>query len=392
MKYFTQSLLVLLCLTVSLLNAQEDVQLTSKDSIVTSSWMLGLGYNVVDDSGDAFDKLFSVGSQWNALAYPSRINIGRYFKSGIGIEAIGSYNKYKVGKFIDGANNLEETNYLAVDTRLSYDLNKLIGETAWFDPYLGVGLGYTDANNEPRGTYNAVVGFRTWFSDQWGLDFSSSGKWAMGNDAATNHLQHAAGVVYRFGIEKGLSKKGAEKLAMIEALEKEKQRVQDSLAAANRAKEAAALAERLAKEREEAKLAAAEKAKVDAENKRKQGITDEIKALGYVYFELNSSFLDKKSKILLGKLADILNKNPDLELKITSHTDSRGASEYNNWLSERRVDRTKTYLVDLGISSKRLGSEAYGETSLLNECDDSTYCSEEKHQINRRSEFLITKY
>ena len=392
MKSFTLSILVLLCFTFNLLHAQEDLQLTSKDSIVVSSWMVGLGYNVVDDSGDVWGKLFDVDSQWNALAYPSRVSIGRYFKSGIGLEAIGSYNKYKVGKVIDGVTNLKESRYLAIDTRLTYDLNKLVGETGWFDPYLGVGLGYTDANNEPRGTYNAVVGFRTWFSDRWGLDLSSSGKWHMTNDQATNHLQHAAGVVYRFGIEKGLSKKGVEKLVMIEAFEKEKQRAQDSIEAANRAEEAAALAERLAKEKERAKLAAAEKAKIDAENERKQRIQDEINALGYVYFELNSSYLDKKSKNILNQLALILRNNPDLELKITSHTDSRGVSEYNDWLSERRVQRTTAYLHNLGINQSRLAEEAFGEKALLNECDDFTYCTEEKHQINRRSEFLITKY
>ena len=209
MKKITQTLLVLLCLAVHPVIAQEIPQLTSKDSIVQSSWMLGLGYNIVDDSGDVFNGLFDVNTQWNALAYPSRVSVGRYFKSGIGLEAIGSYNKYKVGKIIDGRVNSDETDYLALDARVSYDLNKIIGETAWFDPYVGVGLGYTDANATPRSTYNAVIGFRTWISDRWGLDFSSSGKWRTGNKG-TNHIQHSAGVVYQFGIEKGLSKKGVE--------------------------------------------------------------------------------------------------------------------------------------------------------------------------------------
>lgn len=392
MKNFGLKILVLLCSTFNLLHAQEDIQLTSKDSSVVSSWMVGLGYNVVDDSGDALGELIGIDDQWNALAYPSRVSIGRYFKSGIGLEAIGSYNKYKVGKIIDGVPNLEESEYLAIDSRLTYDLNKLVGETAWFDPYLGVGLGYTGANNEPRGTFNAVVGFRTWFSDKWGLDLSSSGKWHITNDQATNHLQHAAGVVYRFGIEKGLSKKGVEKLAMIETFENEKQRVQDSIEAANRAEAAAALAARLAKEKENAKLAAAEKAKIDTENKRRQRIQDEIYALGNVHFKFNSSYLDKKSKSILDKLAGILKNNPYLELKIAAHTDSRGSSDYNDWLSEKRVQRTTTYLLDLGINKNRLFPEAYGEKALLNECNDITYCTEEKHQINRRSEFLITKY
>lgn len=393
MKYAMLCMLVLAFLSHNTLFSQEEeLQLTAKDSIVQSSWMLGLGYNFVDDSGDMVNDLFSFDEQWNALAYPSRVSIGRYFKSGIGLEGIATYNKYKVGKFIDGATNLEETDYFGLDARLSYDLNKLIGETAWFDPYVGIGLGYTDINNRSRGTYNAVIGFRTWFSDRWGLDLSSSGKWALNTDDATNHLQHAAGVVYRFGIEKGLSKKGGEKLALIEALKAEKQRKQDSIAAADRAREAAALAERLAKQKEAARLAAAEKAKQDAENRRKQQIENEIEALGIVYFDLNSSYLDNRSQIILDDLATLLKKYEGVVLKVSSHTDSRGTSNYNDWLSIRRVKRTVDYLIKQGIAPKRLMSESYGEENLLNECDDNTYCPEEKHKINRRSEFKVVKY
>lgn len=391
MKKITQSLLVFLCLAFNPAIAQEIPHLTSKDSIVRSSWMFGLGYNIVDDSGDVFNGLFDVNSQWNALAYPSRVSVGRYFKSGIGVEAIGTYNKYKVGKIIDGVVNPEESDYFGIDARLTYDLNKIIGETAWFDPYLGVGAGYTDANNTPRSTYNAVVGFRTWFSDRWGLDFSSSGKWRTG-DKGTNHIQHAAGVVYQFGIEKGLSKKGAAKLALIEALAAEKERVNDSIAASEREKEALALAERLAKEKEAALLAAAEKAKLDAENKRKQDLQNKIDALGHVYFDLNSSYVNRRSQGILDALSVILNDNPELTLKVSSHTDSRGKSTYNKWLSERRVKRTVDYLITKGIADVRLKAEAYGEENLLNECDDNTYCTEDKHQVNRRSEFVITSF
>ncbi len=390
------SSLLLLILTVGVINfatGQENLQITAKDSIVQSSWIIGLGYNAIDDSGNVFDGLFNVSDEWNLLPYPSRISIGRYFKNGLGIEAIGSYNKYKEGKIIDGLVNTEDRDYLGLDARLTYDLNKIIGETGWFDPYVGVGLGYTDANDQPRGTYNAVLGFRTWFSDRWGLDLNSTGKWSMGNDVnVTNHLQHAAGVVYQFGIEKGLSKRGEEKLELLAAIEKEKQRQQDSINEVNRLKEERLLAERLKEEKERAALAAAEKEKVDAENKRKLDITNRINDLGYVYFDLNSSFLNKTSKNVLDSLVKIFDEIPTLKLKITSHTDSRGNSNYNDWLSQRRVDKTKEYLIASGIAPERLVAEAYGERKLLNECDDDTYCPEEKHRINRRSEFIILNY
>lgn len=392
MKKFTLLLTILsFFITKSHFGQTEDLILTSKDSIVQSSWIFGLGYNFVDDSGDVFDDLFSVSSQWNALPYPNRLSIGRYFKSGLGIEAIGTYNKYKAGKIIDRAINDSDKTYLAIDTRLSYDLNKLIGETAWFDPYIGAGVGYTDANNEPRGTYNAVIGFRTWFSDRFGFDLSSSGKWSMSNNAS-NHIQHAAGVVYRFGIEKELSKKGKEKLALLEALEKEKQRVNDSINAVKTAEDAAALAERLAQEKEKMRLVEIEKTKIDAENRREQELIARIDELGFVYFDLNSSYINKKSRGILDALALILEDNSALRLKVTSHTDSRGKSIYNKWLSERRVSRTVDYLITKGINGTRLTSEAFGEENLLNDCYDNKYCPEDEHQVNRRSEFIITDF
>ncbi|MDT7830184.1 OmpA family protein [Pricia sp. S334] len=370
-------------------DGEEELRLTAKDSIVEKAWTVGLGYNFVDDSGDMADELFAFKTQWNAVPYPTRFNFGRYFKSGIGIEGIATYNRYKEGKIVDNMPNPEEKSYFGLDARFTYDLNKIIGETAWFDPYLGVGLGYTEANNRPRGTYNGVIGFRTWFSDHWGLDLNSSGKWSMNTGDASNHLQHAAAVVYRFGIEKGLSNKGEEKLALIEALKAEKQRKQDSIAEVDRQREAAALAERLAKEKEAAQLAAAEKARKDAENRRKRQLESQIADLGMIYFKFDSSYLTDNSKTILDKIAAILNQNEDVTLQVGSHTDSRGASKYNEWLSSRRVERTVGYLIEQGISPGRLNGQGYGETQLQNECDDHTYCSEAKHRLNRRSEFTV---
>lgn len=391
MNKYSLIIAVVLFLNLKTTFGQEEIQLTSKDSLVQSSWIFGLGYNFVDDSGYTFDDLFAFNSQWNAVAFPSRLSVGRYFKNGIGVEAIATYNKYKEGKIIDQEINTSDKDYFAIDTRLSYDLNRLIGQTAWFDPYIGVGLGYTDANNEPRSTYNAVLGFRTWFSDRLGLDFSTSGKWRTDN-TGTNHIQHAVGLVYQIGIKKGLSRKGEAKLALLEALEKEKERVNDSITNSNAAKEAEVLAKQLATEKERARLAAIEKNKADKELERKREIEKIINDLGYVYFDLNSSFLNTKSKNILNRLSVLLEENQELELKVTSHTDSRGQSTYNKWLSQRRVDRTVAYLIEQGIASNRLIAEAFGEEELLNNCDDTIYCPEEKHQVNRRSEFIISKF
>ncbi|WP_235855399.1 OmpA family protein [Flagellimonas pelagia] len=375
-----------LCFMSSLF-AQEVEQLTKKDSIVQSYWLVTLGTNIVDDSGDEFGELFDLSEGWNMVPYPSRISVGRYFKNGLGLEAIGTYNKYKEGKIVDNVVNPEDIDYFGLDFRVSYDLNMILGETGFFDPYIGIGAGYTDANNQGRGTYNAVIGFRTWFSDHWGLDFSSTGKWAMSTENGTNHIQHAMGVAYRFEVEKGLSRKGEEKLALLQEMEKEQQKVRDSIAKAE--EEARLLAERLQGEKEAAELAAAEKAKKDAEDARRATLQSKINDLGNVYFKLNSSYLTTRDKELLDQLVAIMESEPNLNIKITAHTDSRGTKEYNQWLSERRAQRTVEYVVSKGISQDRINHEAFGETQLVNECGDGVYCTEEKHSKNRRSEFEV---
>ena len=63
--------------------AQEDLQLTKKDSMVVSSWMFGVGINIVDDAGSEFDDVLNAGDNWNMVPFTSRISIGKYFKNDI---------------------------------------------------------------------------------------------------------------------------------------------------------------------------------------------------------------------------------------------------------------------------------------------------------------------
>ena len=48
-------------------------------------------------------------------------------------------------------------------------------------------------------------------------------------------------------------------------------------------------------------------------------------------------------------------------------------------------------MVANGIEAERLTAQGFGEVELVNECADGVYCSEEDHQKNRRSEFIVTK-
>ena len=77
-------------------------------------------------------------------------------------------------------------------------------------------------------------------------------------------------------------------------------------------------------------------------------------------------------------------------IKIESHTDSRGGDRYNMKLSDRRAKSTRDYIISRGIDASRIESAiGYGETQLLNKCSNGVKCTEEEHQLNRRSYFYI---
>ena len=58
-------------------------------------------------------------------------------------------------------------------------------------------------------------------------------------------------------------------------------------------------------------------------------------------------------------------------------------------LSKKRAKASENYIKERITNPERVTSEGFGETELLNECDDGVNCSEEKHQSNRRTEFII---
>ncbi len=92
----------------------------------------------------------------------------------------------------------------------------------------------------------------------------------------------------------------------------------------------------------------------------------------------------------LDKIVAIMNQYPEMIVSIESFTDSRGDAAYNKILSLNRAKATKEYMVKKGIDANRIvGVKGMGEENLVNACDGSTKCSEEEHQLNRRTEFVI---
>jgi len=115
-----------------------------------------------------------------------------------------------------------------------------------------------------------------------------------------------------------------------------------------------------------------------------------------IYYDLDKSFIRPDAAIELDKLVSIMKQNPTLEIELSSHTDCRSSATYNQALSARRAKAAVNYVISKGINSVRLVSKGYGESKLMNNCPceptNTSTCSEEEHQQNRRTEVKVTKY
>ncbi len=104
-----------------------------------------------------------------------------------------------------------------------------------------------------------------------------------------------------------------------------------------------------------------------------------------ILFAFSKSDLGDSAKKNLGNLATILKNNPNTNIEIQGHTDSRGTEEYNMGLSLRRANAVKDYLNLQGIDPSRMTVKGYGETAPAYSND-----TPEGMAQNRRVEFLIT--
>ena len=179
---------MLLVLGYSNVNAQDQ----------NNPWQITIGVNAVDffpvgedaPQGDMFAEFFNVGDHWNILPSVSSIAVSKYLSDGFSFGVAGSLNK--ISKFGDAA--VSDLSYYGVDGTIKY--NFLNGKT--FDPFLGVGGGYTWVDDIGAGTLNGTVGFNLWFSENIGLTVQSSYKHAF-EDYLSTHFQHTAGVSIKFG-------------------------------------------------------------------------------------------------------------------------------------------------------------------------------------------------
>jgi len=106
--------------------------------------------------------------------------------------------------------------------------------------------------------------------------------------------------------------------------------------------------------------------------------------INQIYFAFDSAVLEPSSYPALDSLFKVLQHYPNYRIEIIGHTDSLGSIEYNQKLSQDRADAVRAYLIDKGISPKKMKAMGKGSSLPLRPNN-----SEEGRQQNRRVEFIL---
>jgi peptidoglycan-associated lipoprotein len=119
-----------------------------------------------------------------------------------------------------------------------------------------------------------------------------------------------------------------------------------------------------------------------------QIVNSELQRRGFspdVYFDYDESNLSDDTREKLSRNADLLKSQPQFSITIEGHADSRGTSEYNLALGERRANAVKDYMTSLGVAATRVRTISYGKERPV--CTDEV---ESCWSQNRRAHTVIT--
>ena len=165
-----KKILSLLTLLIFVLNFSE---INAQDK--ENPWQISFGTNAVDveaDTNTSITEFFNIDGNWNVSKSPiSMFSVSKYvggnFSFGIG----ASFNS--ISKYATGLERSDVTNdYFSIDAMLKYDLSdllsiKVLGTT--FEPFVGVGPGWTTFSNQDGLTANFSLGVNYWLTETFGV-------------------------------------------------------------------------------------------------------------------------------------------------------------------------------------------------------------------------------
>lgn len=196
--------------------------LSSQAQDSNNPWAISFGANAVDGGRvsaaskveDQFSQYFNANAYWNIIPSVSYVNVSRHVGNNFSFGVTGSVNK--ISKFV-GPRALDlDTNkseytvgnpgdlmYYGVDGVIKYSFMNAL-KSKWLDPSAHVGGGYTFMGDASAGTVNGGLGLAFWITEQVGISLQSTYKHSFDDTRTPNvdvasHLQHFAGITFKFG-------------------------------------------------------------------------------------------------------------------------------------------------------------------------------------------------
>lgn len=109
-----------------------------------------------------------------------------------------------------------------------------------------------------------------------------------------------------------------------------------------------------------------------------------------IYFEDDKDNITPSAERELTRVANMMIKNPEMEILAETYTDTRGSADYNKDLSQRRANNVKAFLTMKGVEASRIEAVGRGEENPVIDCE-SKKCTDEEYEQSRRTEFTVTK-
>jgi OmpA-OmpF porin, OOP family len=194
--------------------------LSSQAQDSNNKWAIGFGANAVDGARvsaassvkNQFSQYFDAKKYWNVIPSVSYVNVSRYVGNNFSFGVTGSVNK--ISKFTEDRQEVNyrsaynvvnpgDLSYYAADAVIKYSFMSMI-KSKTIDPFAHIGGGYTWMGDASAGTVNGGLGLSLWFSENVGLTLQSTYKHSfddsrMPNTDVATHLQHFAGLTFKFG-------------------------------------------------------------------------------------------------------------------------------------------------------------------------------------------------
>lgn len=174
-------------------------------------WSFSFGMNAVDGGRvgaaqsvqNQFSEYFNFKDYWSFSPALSNVNVSHYVGDNFSVGLTGSLNRIEkvAARDVNGiySQPVDGLRYYGIDLSLGYSLQSLI-KSSWLEPTLQLGGGYVFLGDHSAGTINGGLGLNFWLNEKVAFTVNSTYKSSF-DDAKNvpNHMQHFAGIKFKFG-------------------------------------------------------------------------------------------------------------------------------------------------------------------------------------------------